>query len=93
MAQVECTIDIFEAKTNGLAQGLFMFNNAPGHMKQASDAITAKGMVKGALQFIFFVCVLTLCLQSSQMSYTEWAMHAQWHQPSHRHAIGILFLR
>jgi len=57
MAQVECAIDIFEAKTNGLAQGLFMFDNVLGHMKRASDAITAKGMVKGASQFVFFVCV------------------------------------
>jgi hypothetical protein len=54
MAQVERTINIFEAKTNGLAQGLFMFDNAPGHMKRASDVITAKGMVKGVSQFVFF---------------------------------------
>src|SRR6266851_5938340 len=95
MAQVEHAIDIFEAKTNGLAQGLFMFDNAPRHIKRASDAITAKGMVKGVSQFFFFLCILTLCLQSSQMwldTCTEWATHAQWHQPSHQHATGILFL-
>jgi hypothetical protein len=66
MAQVEHVINIFEAKTNGLAQGLFMFDNALGHMKHASDAITAKGMAKGALQFYLFLCVLMLCLPSSQ---------------------------
>jgi hypothetical protein len=69
IAQVECAIDIFEAKTNGLAQGLFMFNNAPGHMKWASDAITAKGMVKGALQFIFcFVCLNTVSSKLSNVA-------------------------
>ncbi|HWY33344.1 MAG TPA: hypothetical protein VNX68_01780 [Nitrosopumilaceae archaeon] len=58
MEQVEHAINIFEAKTNGLAQGLFMFDNAPGHMKHASNAITARGMVKGALLlYIFFVCL------------------------------------
>jgi len=58
MEQVEHTINIFEAKTNGLAQGLFMFDNAPGHMKHALDAITARGMVKGtSLEYIFFACL------------------------------------
>jgi len=55
--QVECAIRIFEAKTNGLAQGLFMFNNALGHMKCALDVITARGMVKGASHSFFFVCL------------------------------------
>ncbi len=54
MEQVERAIGIFEAKTNGLAQGLYMFDNAPGHMKCALDAITARGMVKGALYSYFF---------------------------------------
>jgi hypothetical protein len=58
MEQVEHAINVFEAKTNGLAQSLFMFDNAPGHMKCASDAITARGMVKGAsLFFFFFACL------------------------------------
>jgi hypothetical protein len=96
MAQVERTIDIFEAKTNGLAQGLFIFDNASGHMKRALDAITAKGMAKGASQFYLFLCVLTLCLPSSQVwldAYTERATHPRWHQPSYRHATVVLFPR
>jgi hypothetical protein len=96
MEQVKHAIDVFEAKTNGLAQGLFMFNNAPGHMKRASDAITARGMVKGALLLYFFLRVLTACLHSSQTwldACTEWATHARWHQPSHWHATVILFPR
>src|SRR6266852_1849033 len=36
IAQVNRTIEIFEAK-DGLAQGLFMFNNAPSHLKHAED--------------------------------------------------------
>jgi len=78
IAQVKCAIDIFEAKTNGLAQGLFIFDNAPEHMKCASDAITAKGMAKGVSQFYLFLCILTLCLPSSQVwldAYTEQATH------------------
>jgi len=54
MEQVERAIGIFEAKTNGLAQGLYMFDNAPGYMKCVLDAITARGMVKGALYSYFF---------------------------------------
>jgi len=96
MEQVTHAIDIFKAKTNGLAQGLFVFNNAPGHMKCALDGVTAKGMVKGVSQsFCFFVC-LNVCLHSSQMwldACTGWAMHACWHQPSHRHATIVLFPR
>jgi hypothetical protein len=52
--QVEHAIGIFEAKINGLAQGLFIFNNAPEHIKYALDAITARGMVKGASHSYFF---------------------------------------
>lgn len=48
IAQVNRTIDIFEAKTNGLVQGLFMFDNAPSHQKRADDAISARKMVKSA---------------------------------------------
>ncbi len=57
MEQVEHAINIFEAKTNSLTQGLFVFDNVPGHMKHAADVITAKGMVKGALHFYIF-CVM-----------------------------------
>ena len=55
MAQVEHVINIFKAKTNGLAQGLFIFNNVLEHMKHASDVITAKGMAKDASQFFFYL--------------------------------------
>ena len=33
MKQVKNAIDIFEAKTNGFATGLFAFDNAPSHQK------------------------------------------------------------
>jgi len=46
IAQVSRTIDIFEGKVNGLAQGLFMFDNAPSHLKRAFDAISSIKMVK-----------------------------------------------
>jgi hypothetical protein len=55
IAQVEHVINIFKAKTNGLAQGLFIFNNVLEHMKHASDVITAKGMAKDASQFFFYL--------------------------------------
>ncbi|KAF9016780.1 hypothetical protein BDZ89DRAFT_961647 [Hymenopellis radicata] len=47
MAQVDHAIDIFEAKTNGLATGLFLFDNAPSHQKRAPDALSARKMPKG----------------------------------------------
>jgi hypothetical protein len=46
MAQVDHAIDIFEGKTKGFAQGLFLFDNAPGHLKRGADAISARRMVK-----------------------------------------------
>jgi hypothetical protein len=46
VAQVDRAIDIFEGKVNGLAQGLFMFDNAPSHLKRAADAISVTKMVK-----------------------------------------------
>jgi len=33
LRQVENAIDIFKAKSNGFATGLFLFNNAPSHQK------------------------------------------------------------
>jgi hypothetical protein len=54
ITQVNCAINIFEGKANGLAQGLFMFNNAPSHLKRAEDAITATKMVKSAYFSLFF---------------------------------------
>ena len=62
LAQVNCTINIFESKTNGLAQGLFMFNNAPSHIKHAADAISATKMVKSVSYYTslyVFIFLLT----------------------------------
>jgi hypothetical protein len=47
LAQVEKAVDIFEGKTNGFAQGLFLFDNAPSHQKRAADALSARKMSKG----------------------------------------------
>ena len=47
LRQVEDAIDIFEAKLNGFATGLFLFYNAPSHQKQAPDALSARKMPKG----------------------------------------------
>jgi len=44
--QVETAIDIFEGKTQGYAQGLFIFNNAPSHQKRADNALSARKMPK-----------------------------------------------
>ena len=43
---VNHVIDIFKAKTNGLAKRLFVFDNAPSHLKRAADAISTRKMVK-----------------------------------------------
>ena len=51
ITQVNWAIDIFEAKANGLAQGLFLFDNAPSHQKCANDALTARKMVKSVSLF------------------------------------------
>lgn len=59
IAQVDRAIDIFEGKSNGLAQGLFLFDNAPSHLKRATDAISAIKMVKSASIFFFW---LQFCL-------------------------------
>ncbi len=60
IAQVDCAIDIFEHKTNGLAQGLFMFDNAPSHQKCGDDAISSTKMVKSAFMFFFFTLFVLL---------------------------------
>ena len=44
--QVDHAIDIFEGKSKGLAQGLFLFDNAPSHQKRAADALSARKMPK-----------------------------------------------
>jgi hypothetical protein len=46
LVQVDCVIDIFEGKTKGNAQGLFLFDNAPSHQKRALNAISARKMPK-----------------------------------------------
>ena len=48
--QVENAIDIFEAKTNNFTTGLFMFDNAPSHQKQAPDALPVRKMLKNPNQ-------------------------------------------
>jgi hypothetical protein len=55
ITQVNCAIDIFEGKANGLAQGLFMFDNVPSHLKRANDAISASKMVKSVFYSILFL--------------------------------------
>ena len=46
LKQVDNAIDIFESRTNGMATGLFMFDNAPGHQKRADDALSAHKLPK-----------------------------------------------
>jgi hypothetical protein len=46
LAQVDHAIDIFEDRTNGFAQGLFLFDNAPSHQKRAANALSARKMPK-----------------------------------------------
>ena len=59
IVQVDCVINIFEGKSNGLAQGLFLFDNTPSHLKHAADAISVIKMVKSASIFFFW---LQFCL-------------------------------
>jgi hypothetical protein len=47
LQQVENVIDIFKWKTNGFVTGLFLFDNAPSHQRQAPDALSAWKMPKG----------------------------------------------
>ncbi|KAJ7147720.1 hypothetical protein C8R43DRAFT_854680, partial [Mycena crocata] len=46
LKQTDEAIDIFEAKTGGLATGAFLFDNAPSHRKRAADALSATKLVK-----------------------------------------------
>jgi hypothetical protein len=48
LKQVNHAINIFEGLTKGLAQGLWLFDNAPSHQKRAEDALSARRMVKSA---------------------------------------------
>ncbi|KAH9014698.1 hypothetical protein EDB84DRAFT_1568033 [Lactarius hengduanensis] len=47
LKQVDDAIDIFEGKTKGFSQGLFLFDNAPSHQKRAANALSARNMPKG----------------------------------------------
>ena len=75
LTQVDHVITIFEGRANGLAQGLFIFNNAPSHMKRAADEVSATKMVKSASTFFFlnfFVSLISLKIPSimTQRSHT-----------------------
>jgi hypothetical protein len=59
IAQVNRAIDIFEGKTNDVALGLFLFDNAPSHLKRATDAISATKMVKSASFYISLAAILS----------------------------------
>jgi hypothetical protein len=48
LKQVNWAIDIFKSKTKGQCTGLFMFDNAPSHQKQALDALSAVDMPKNS---------------------------------------------
>ncbi len=53
LQQVDYAINIFEGKTKGMAQGLFLFDNAPSHQKRAANALSARKMPKSILQPLF----------------------------------------
>ena len=55
ISQVNHMINIFESNTNGLTQGLFLFDNAPSHLKCASDAISARKMVNVRSSILFSI--------------------------------------
>ena len=91
IAQVDHAIDIFEGKTNHLAQGLFMFDNAPSHLKCAKATISAKKMVKvHSLPLFIYLFIFLLLIdvpprfQVSVDASTERAMHVRWLQPPDR---------
>ncbi|KAJ7181650.1 hypothetical protein C8R43DRAFT_1083839 [Mycena crocata] len=46
LKQTDRAIDIFESRSNGTMTGLFLYDNAPGHLKRAADALSARTMVK-----------------------------------------------
>jgi hypothetical protein len=64
ITQVDRAIDIFEDKTNGLAQGLFMFDNAPSHLKRALNAISATKMVKSVYSCVYLFIYFVLSMSS-----------------------------
>ena len=61
LAQVDDTINIFQRRTGGHAQGLFIFDNAPSHQKCADDALSAHLMVK-VHHFLFFRFITLITL-------------------------------
>ncbi|KAL1669056.1 hypothetical protein GGF50DRAFT_44924 [Schizophyllum commune] len=64
LAQVDHAIDIFEERTRGFAQGLFLFDNAPSHQKRAPDALSARKMPKDPRSF--------------QLTFLNTGPHATW---------------
>ncbi|KIJ55781.1 hypothetical protein M422DRAFT_240406 [Sphaerobolus stellatus SS14] len=46
LKQVENAVNIFDARYQGNAVGLFIFNNAPSHQKRAEDALSAHKLPK-----------------------------------------------
>ena len=71
ITQVNCTINIFEGKAKGLAQGLFLFDNAPSHLKRSADAISATKMVKSVCVFFFcYFDILISCKIPSSSGHT-----------------------
>ena len=65
-------IDIFEGRVNGLAQGLFMFDNELSYMKHALDAISITKMVKSLFYFIllFYLYLSYQCFQDPKCLWT-----------------------
>jgi hypothetical protein len=70
MAQVDHAIDIF-----GLALSLFLFDNAPSHLKCAADAISATKMVKSGFLFIYLLFCLIDVLAVPQDPKHLWKHH------------------
>ena len=90
IAQVNRAIDIFKDRANS-AQGLFLFNNAPSHMKRAANAISAIKMVKSASDFVLFLFLFVLTMFSkipSTFGRRTWMDHACAIASTHRQESG-----
>ena len=75
IAQVDCAIDIFEDKANGLALSLFLFDNTPSHLKRPDDAISAMKMVKSA--YYSFFMLLFCRIDVPQDPKRSWTHHSK----------------
>ena len=71
LQQVEHAIDIFEGKTKGNSQGLFLFDNAPSHQKRAGDALSSRKMPKGIFGPNFTSIRLITCHAAPRASWTH----------------------